>query len=184
MIICQSIRSVLDHRHSITANRSRPLATMTVVLLTIVLSLSMVAPTMARGGDNDDDGLANGDENKHGTSRTIPDTDGDGLLDGDEVYVTLTDPTGWDSDHDGLSDGQEVSIGTSPLRQDSDGDMLSDYVEVRVYFSHPLRWDTDNDTLSDFVEVINMGTNPNRPDTDFDGQWDAWDRYPLDPSRW
>ena len=183
MIICQSIRNVLDRTQAHATGRPRLLGTLAVTALTMMLSLGTVSPAMARGGDNDDDGLGNGDENRYGTNRTVADTDGDGLLDGYEVFDSFTNPTLWDTDHDGLSDGEEEAKGTNPLLQDSDGDLLSDYVEVHVYFTNPLNRDSDSDYLSDYTEVITVGTNPLKWDTDGDNVGDTWDRYPLDPLR-
>ena len=179
MIICQSIRSVLDHRHTFAANRSRPLATMTVVLLTIVLSLSMVAPTMARGGDKDNDGLKNGEEKKYGTDRKLWDSDGDGLGDGYEAFTSHSDPSLYDTDSDGLSDGSEISLGTYVSNPDTDDDGLPDGEEVQVYGTSPLILDTDVDSISDYAEIFATETDPRNWDTDGDGVSDGEDRFPL-----
>lgn len=66
-------------------------------------------------GDEDGDGLTNGEEEDLGTDPEIADTDGDGLSDGDEVNVYGTDPNTADSDGDGYEDGEEVESNTDPL---------------------------------------------------------------------
>ena len=68
-------------------------------------------------GDEDGDGLTNGEEEDLGTDPEIADTDNDGLSDGDEVNVYGTDPTTADSDGDGYSDGEEVESYTDPLTE-------------------------------------------------------------------
>ena len=143
-----------------TRTRSRTMASISVAVFTCVMALGTASPTMAQGGDNDADGLANGEERKYGTERTNPDTDGDGLLDGDEVFVHLTNPTLIDSDYDWLSDGDEVGMGTNPLGVDTDGD-----------------------GLTDFFEIYSSNTDPNDHDTDRDFHLDSSDRYPLDSTR-
>ncbi len=62
-------------------------------------------------GDEDGDGLTNGQEVDIGTDPRKPDTDGDGLDDGLEVKVIGTDPKSDDTDKDGVTDGVEV-VGT------------------------------------------------------------------------
>ncbi len=62
-------------------------------------------------GDEDGDGLTNGEEKEIGTDPLEPDTDGDGLDDGLEVKIIGTDPKSNDTDGDGVTDGIEV-VGT------------------------------------------------------------------------
>lgn len=62
-------------------------------------------------GDEDKDGLTNGEEDEVGTDPLDPDTDDDGLDDGLEVKVIGTDPKKSDTDGDGVTDGIEV-VGT------------------------------------------------------------------------
>ena len=84
-------------------------------------------------GDDDSDGLANGDEYTHDTDPGIPDTDDDGLSDGAEIQIYGTNPTRADSDDDSLDDGEEVSIHrTDPAGSDTDGDSLLDGEELRL----------------------------------------------------
>jgi len=147
--------------------------------------------------DNDEDGLANGQERRLGTNPGNPDTDGDllkdgeevnryrsnplktdtdgdGLADGDEVLKYRTDPARFDTDNDGLSDGEEVTrLKTDPTKADTDGDGLSDGEEVLRVKSDPLRVDTDGDSLSDWDEVRVYKTNPNVADTDADALKDG-----------
>lgn len=183
MIICQSIRSVLDRSQARSSTRPRLPGTLAVIALTMLLSLGTVSPSLARGGDNDDDGLANGDENKYGTNKTVADTDGDGLFDGAEVFTYLTSPTDFDTDRDGVWDGHEVSIYLNPLYHDSDGDQLSDGVEM-VIGTFPWDADTDDDGLSDSWEIKFTYTSPVLADTDKDGYLDNIDYRPLDPTIW
>ncbi len=65
-------------------------------------------------GDDDGDGLANGEEQRLGTDPRRPDTDGDGLTDGMEVNQYSSNPLQPDSDGDGMDDGAEVAAGRNP----------------------------------------------------------------------
>ena len=83
-------------------------------------------PDPARGvvlGDNDNDGLSDGDEALIGTDPEDADSDDDGLVDGDEVcrfgpgpggdlvpVNHCTDPLDADSDDDGVGDGHAVFL--------------------------------------------------------------------------
>ena len=148
--------------------------------------------TSAADADSDDDGLADGveDRNRNGvvdpgeTSPCRADTDGDGIQDGAElglltpmadtdtaVFQSSTTPTlrtradDPDSDDDGLSDGLEIfTYGTNPLLKDSDFDGLSDAAELNEYATDPLDADTDSDGLLDGLEIAE-GTDPLTPDT-------------------
>ncbi len=62
-------------------------------------------------GDEDGDGLTNGEEKDIGTNPLDPDSDDDGLDDGLEHKVIHTDPLKSDTDGDGVTDGIEV-VGT------------------------------------------------------------------------
>ncbi len=68
-------------------------------------------PQIDPDGDEDKDGLTNGQEDELGTDPLDPDTDDDGLDDGLEVKVIGTDPKKADSDGDSVKDGVEV-VGT------------------------------------------------------------------------
>jgi hypothetical protein len=57
------------------------------------------------------------------------DEDGDGLTNGQEDEIG-TDPLDPDTDDDGLNDGLEVKIGTNPLKNDTDADGVTDGIEV------------------------------------------------------
>jgi hypothetical protein len=57
------------------------------------------------------------------------DEDKDGLKNGEEDEIG-TDPLDPDTDDDGLDDGLEVQIGTDPLKNDTDGDGVTDGIEV------------------------------------------------------
>ena len=89
-------------------------------------------------GDDDFDGLNNGEERKLGTDPLDPDTDNDGLYDSEEVRTYQT----------------------NPLLDDTDNDGLSDHAEVIIYTTNPNNPDTDDDGFNDGTEVEN-GYNPN-----------------------
>ncbi len=57
------------------------------------------------------------------------DEDGDGLTNGQEKELG-TDPLEPDTDGDGLDDGLEVKVGTDPLKEDTDGDGVTDGIEL------------------------------------------------------
>lgn len=71
-------------------------------------------------GDDDNDGINNGEEEKLATNYQEKDTDRDGICDGDELKVG-TDPTKSDTDGDGLLDGYELMVGLDPLKASTDG---------------------------------------------------------------
>lgn len=66
------------------------------------------------GGDDDSDGLTNGEEANLGTNINVADSDGDGLGDGEEVNDHNTNPLKPDTDGDGFTDGEEVLAGSDP----------------------------------------------------------------------
>ena len=114
----------------------------------------------------------------------VPDSDGDGLNDFVESN-RRTDPATADTDGDGLSDGREVGYagtpgtGSNPLVSDTDGDTVSDGDEVSGVLNtdyaeestDPNNPDSDFDGLDDDAE-LGGGTNPNSADTDGDGLGD------------
>lgn len=73
-------------------------------------------------GDEDGDGLTNGEEEKLGTDVLLVDTDEDGISDYAETNDTNTNPLEADTDGDGLTDGDEVSAGLNPNEKKSDGE--------------------------------------------------------------
>ena len=92
----------------------------------------------------------------------------------------------FDSDSDGLTDFDEISIwGTNPNDEDTDGDEIDDYFEI-VNNLNPLDpsdrdEDPDQDGLTNFEEyywmraIYSDSTDPNNPDTDFDGMPDGYE---------
>lgn len=172
-------------------------------------------------GDLDGDGLTNLTEFQFGTIPNDLDTDDDGLADGDEdrnrngvVDDGESDPREFDTDGDGLSDGVERGVvepivsarpgiagtdenvfhpdqnnatTTDPTKADTDGDGLSDGIEdanldgaFQATETNPLDLDTDDDGISDGDEDTNKNgmvdvdeTDPRDPDTDGDGIWDG-----------
>nr|WP_162933214.1 Rib/alpha-like domain-containing protein [Corynebacterium lactis] len=106
------------------------------------------------------------------------DDDGDGVPNGEELD-NGTDPNNEDTDGDGLNDGIEKDKGTNPLKPDTDGDGVSDADEVvgsqNPYGkkpTDPTKADSDSDGIDDGTEIAN-GTDPNVADTDSDGVDDA-----------
>lgn len=160
-------------------------------------------------GDDDNDGLSNGDEvSVYGTDPLIADTDKDGLSDGDEVNLHKTNPLSSDTDSDqmpdaweinhnlnplvddaaadldgdGLTNLEEFNLKTDPENADTDNDGLSDGDEVHTHLTNPLIADTDGDHVNDGLEITN-GTNPlSNVDRDLDGMSDDWETiYGTDP---
>jgi len=169
--------------------------------------LDSCTPDFSAVGTNDcdNDGLTNTDESFYGTDNTNPDTDGDGINDGDEVSggsnpVESCDPdpsaagANADCDGDGLTTEEETTLGTDPNNEDTDGDNITDGDEVNNG-SNPLNAcdpvstglgsdDCDLDGLTNDDELL-VGTDPNNPDTDGDGDNDGEEvnngTSPIDP---
>lgn len=120
--------------------------------------------------DSDDDGMIDvletellGDLSKVGDG----DEDGDGLTNGEELQGK-SDPMNADTDGDGLGDAAEIAAGADPSEPDTDGDGLSDLAEVETEGTNPSSPDTDGDSLLDGEEV-GAGTSPLLADSDADG---------------
>ncbi len=114
------------------------------------------------------------------------DTDGDGLSDFEEVGAyNNVDPTLAIQDLPQFDPNnrhfQCLFQGTSPILADTDGDGLSDGEELNVYGTDPGRPDTDFDFLLDGAEIA-LGTDPFNDDTDGDGALDGQDADPLNPN--
>ena len=90
------------------------LRTLTWIALLAAIGLVVAGCGLDPDGDEDGDGLTNGEEEDLGTDPEVADTDGDGLTDGDEVNVYGTDPGTADTDGDGYSDGEEIESYTDP----------------------------------------------------------------------
>ena len=86
----------------------------TAIALVASCGLLFAACGLPPDGDEDGDGLTNGEEEDLGTDPELADTDGDGLGDGDEVNQYGTDPLDEDTDGDTYSDGDEVEGNTDP----------------------------------------------------------------------
>jgi len=85
-------------------------------------------------GDEDGDGLPNGEERRIGSDPFVADADEDPDQDGlttAEEAVLGTDPFDDDTDDDGLLDGAEGGFGTDPLDPDTDGDGIPDGEDVQ-----------------------------------------------------
>lgn len=155
--------------------------------------------------DTDADGLYDGTEvhpERYAgkpTNATNPDTDGDGIPDGWEYfngeyvdYHWAPDPNNAsdadeDLDGDGLTNYQEYLAGTDPWNADTDGDGMPDGWELHYSLNplDPSDANLDNDAAGEDGGIYHWtnlveyqhNTDPNNPDTDFDGIID-----PLDPS--
>ena len=66
-------------------------------------------------GDEDGDGLNNGEETWQGTDPFSQDSDSDGISDVNEIRVYHTFPFAEDSDLDGVDDSEEIQTGKNPL---------------------------------------------------------------------
>jgi hypothetical protein len=98
-------------------------------------AIDFIAERKAGYNDDDNDGLLNYREEKFGTNKNNPDSDGDGYLDGDEVR----------NGYDPLGPGQ----------LDTDGDGLGDRDERKIWHTSVNRADTDRDGYSDREEILN-----------------------------
>ncbi|MDR0713918.1 MAG: T9SS type A sorting domain-containing protein [Bacteroidales bacterium] len=170
----------------VTADIAAPRSTVTDTVTFIYLLAA---------GDEDGDGLTNGEEINKSTDPFNPDTDGDGLPDGWEVQHSL-DPNNdagdngadGDPDGDGLTNEEEYKNGSDPRNPDTDGDGLPDGWEVQHSLDptdptgeNGADGDPDNDGLTNKVE-FDHATDPRDPDTDGDGLPDGWEvRHELDP---
>ena len=150
-------------------------------------------------GDQDLDGLTNGEEVTAGTDPIVADTDGDGVGDLEEVGGDASDPLDTDGDDlidalDTDDDGDGIPTSTegdadpdgdgipARLDDDSDGDGVLDVDEgiadgdgdgTPAYLDadEPAQ-DSDGDGLTDDEELA-LGTDPDRDDTDGDGVLDG-----------
>lgn len=119
--------------------------------------------------DADADGLSGPTEGRIGTDPDDADSDDDGLDDGVE-HAGPSDPLVCDTDGDGLSDGLEAGV-TAPL---ADTDVLAGCFVADAdgaTKTDPSASDTDGGGLEDGIE-----------DADRDGQKDAWESDPNDPT--
>ncbi len=131
----------------------------------------------AAGVDTDGDRLSDEYEDKIGTDKNKPDTDGDGADDYTEVVILAYDPKNpdtdgngvldgiEDADGDGLTNGKEQDLGTHPLLSDTDFDGVDDCKEIELAFD-PLKSDTDGDGAKDGYELDN-GTDAKVADSFF-----------------
>ena len=124
----------------------------------------LLMPTQVNPADSDGDGLDDnwenavfGDLSRDGTG----DEDGDGLTNGDE-FSRGTNAAEADTDGDSLNDGAEVNgdPATSPFLADTDGDGLEDAAEINDHQTNPTLRDSDGDGFNDGFEIAE-GTDPN-----------------------
>ncbi|HJL97471.1 MAG TPA: hypothetical protein QF401_04900, partial [Candidatus Poseidoniaceae archaeon] len=116
------------------------------------------------------------------------DTDGDGLSDILENTQYGTDPDLPDTDFDGMSDGWEVAHGLNPNDNGESDDLLQDPSQIEDTDDASIEnetdsWpdpeqgpngDPDHDGLTNKAEE-ELGTDPQRSDTDNDGLNDRWE---------
>ena len=116
------------------------------------------------------------------------DTDGDGLSDKLEETQYGTDVNDADTDNDGMSDGWEVQHGLNPLDNGESDDInvdptQSEETEDATIANETDSWpdpnqgptgDPDRDGLTNQAEQ-ELGTDPQRADTDNDGLNDRWE---------
>ena len=116
------------------------------------------------------------------------DTDGDGLSDKLEETQYGTDVNDADTDNDGMSDGWEVQHGLNPLDNGESDDINTDptqseETEDATIANETDSWpdpnqgptgDPDRDGLTNQAEQ-ELGTDPQRADTDNDGLNDRWE---------
>ena len=116
------------------------------------------------------------------------DTDGDGLSDILENTQYGTDPELPDTDFDGMSDGWEVAHGLNPNDNGESDDLLQDPSQIEDTDDASIEnetdsWpdpeqgpngDPDHDGLTNKAEE-ELGTDPQRSDTDNDGLNDRWE---------
>ncbi|MFT5682248.1 MAG: outer membrane protein OmpA-like peptidoglycan-associated protein [Myxococcota bacterium] len=122
--------------------------------------------------DADGDGLTDSEEEALGTDPDDTDSDDDGLADGDEVDLYGTEPLVCDSDEDGLLDGLEAGLTAADIDSDTDttaGCFTEDADPSTT--TDPASADTDGGGLPDGDEDLNAN-----------GQIDAWETDPNDPS--
>ncbi|MBT5661549.1 MAG: hypothetical protein HOI79_05710 [Euryarchaeota archaeon] len=121
------------------------------------------------------------------------DSDEDGLSDRLEETQYGTDPLDKDTDNDGMEDGWEVQHGLNPLDNGDSEDLevdptQSDETEDASIENESDSWpdpnqgpngDPDQDGLTNQAEQ-DLGTDPQRADTDNDGLNDRWEsRYTM-----
>ena len=138
------------------------------------------APLVDADADADGDGLLDGDEATAGTDPAVADSDGDGIGDGDEA-AGGTDPLNVDSDADGTLDGDEGVAAEPAVTEpdaapapagDADADGFADAQEIELG-TDPNDPDTDADGVTDGNEITVTQTGPSNPDTDGDGSLDG-----------
>lgn len=127
-------------------------------------------PNLDPLGDEDLDGMTNGDEETAGTDPYDQDTDNDGIGDNDE-YLGSTDPLNIDSDGDGIQDGTESGL-TSGWIGDPTNNIAGTDTSVFIpdadptTFTEPTISDTDGGDLNDGQEDLNRNGAIDGEDTD------------------
>ena len=134
--------------------------------------------------DSDDDGVLDSLENANGTDLLADDTDKDGLSDKLETttgwtvplpdreaakpkanYRVFSSPLSCDADGDGSPDGPGDGTEDDPCPKDKDGKKRPPEATRGI-------------SLLDSPDKLTTGTDPKRPDTNFDGELDGVEPYP------
>lgn len=174
--------------------------------LTLLLVSLFVLTATAYGapGDQDDDGILDGQDNCPALSNpdqadrnvntkgdACDDPDADGLSDSYELYTTYgpgpnfrrTNPDMNDTDGDGRSDGYEVNRvypngkRTDPTLKDTDGDGWEDGTEI-YGGTDPTNYDTDGDGVKDSFDNCATVSNPDQKNTYGNSRGDACEPPP------
>ncbi|GLS24868.1 hypothetical protein [Marinibactrum halimedae] len=139
--------------------------------------------------DNDNDGLPYEWEYNFGLDDN---NDQDALRDDDgdqvnnlEEFALGTNPQVFDTDRDGTSDADDLWPTDATRDRDSDNDGLPDRWERTYLYDPHAAWDADEDRDQDgltTLEEYQLGTSPDRLDSDQDGTPDGEDAFPLNPT--
>ena len=143
-------------------------------------------------GDDDQDGLTNGEELAYGCTLSRKDTDGDSLSDLDEVFAG-TDCGSYDTDMDGIADASDSDplnpnrLVVTEQKESTYLTELTKSLEAEGKSTQDISiktTDFDLDGIADWEE-LRIGTDPMVADSDADGILDGAEvlNYGTDPSK-
>lgn len=170
-------------------SETSPLSSFVQTTSTVVPSFAETTsgeePAPLGSTDTDGDGLSDMEEARLGTDPKKVDTDGDQMSDGEEVNIFHTDPLKPNENparrlFPHAVQATSVQSGAAPTEAvappvvslDPDRDGLSNNQELQLG-TDPNNPDTDGDGLTDGQEVLTYRTDPLQKDTDGDGFGDA-----------